>query len=73
MRATITRNVLQRIFGFAEPTVTGAGELTYECLYCGASADDRRPSHAFDCPYWLALPSFASPGATRLVDQVLGG
>ena len=69
MRTTVTRHVLERIFGFAEPAATASGRLTYECLYCGAAADDGATPHHFDCSYWLAVPSFAKAGAARLVEQ----
>jgi hypothetical protein len=72
MRSTTTRRVLERIFGFAEPTATRDGRVTYECLYCGATADDGHPAHALDCPYWLAHSALATPAAARLVAQALG-
>jgi hypothetical protein len=73
MRATIARHVLERIYGFAEPTATQAGSMTYECIYCGGHGDDGSPSHAIDCPYWLALPTLESAAAARLVEQASHG
>ena len=69
MRTTLTRHVLERLFGFAEPTATESGRLTYECLYCGAADDDGEAPHSCDCPYWLARPALATPAAARLVEQ----
>ena len=68
MQVAITRRVMERIYGFAEPTMREGG-VTYECAYCGACADDGALPHSFDCPYWGALPSFTSPAAARLVEQ----
>ena len=68
MQVAITRRVMERIYGFAEPT-TREGGVTYECAYCGACADNGSPPHAVDCPYWATLPAFATPAAARLVEQ----
>ena len=69
MQAATTRHVLERIFGFAEPTATGAGRLTYECAYCGGTADDGEVPHGLDCAYWVARSALATPAAARLVEQ----
>ena len=73
MRATITRHVLERCFGFAEPTTRPGGLVTYECSYCGACAAAGALPHAADCQYWLALPSSVTPAAARLAEQLLRG
>jgi hypothetical protein len=68
---TLTRRVLERIYGFAEPAGCEAAGATYECAYCGACAEDGAPPHAADCPYWAVLPAFATPAAARLVAHAL--
>jgi hypothetical protein len=73
MQAKITRHVLERIYGFAEPTTTREGRVTYECAYCGVCADHGSLPHVADCPYWAAQSAFATPAAARLVEQVLRG
>ena len=63
MRATVARHVLERLFGFAEPTATRLGGVTYECIYCGGQGNTGSPLHAVDCPYWLTLPTLESSAA----------
>ena len=72
MRLATMRRVLERVYGFAEPTAIGDGIVTYECAYCGARDDDRAPQHTADCWYWQALWIFETPAARRLVEQFLG-
>jgi hypothetical protein len=71
MRTTLTRRILERIYGFAEPAAYAAEDATYECAYCGACAEDGAPPHAVDCPYWSVLPAFATPAAAHLVASAL--
>ena len=71
MPMTLTRRVLERIYGFAEPATCAAGGATYECAYCGACAEDGAPPHTPDCPYWTVLPAFATPAAAHLVASAL--
>ena len=66
------RALLERLYGFAEPTATADGRLTYACLYCDASSDDGHDAlgHDRDCGYWHLRVALASPAARRLVAQV---
>ena len=66
------RTLLERLYGFAEPTMTVADQFAYTCLYCGARSEDgdRTPEHEADCGYWQLWRTLASPAGRRLAAQV---
>ena len=64
------RTILERLYGFAEPTADGPGIV---CAYCDAStADGGLARHEADCAYWDARAAFDSPAAGRLVARLAG-
>ena len=66
------RTLLERLYGFAEPTMTAASRLIYASLYCDARSEDgyRALEHDPDCGYWQISGVLASPAGRRLAAQV---
>lgn len=67
-----TRAVLMRLYGFAEPLAQPDGTVRYECLFCGGQTTGSTVSHAADCSYWVALPSFETPAGAALLTRASG-
>ena len=65
------RAILERLYGFAEPTAGGPGVA---CAYCDAAATDGGPARReADCAYWDVRTAFDSPAAGRLIARLTGG
>jgi hypothetical protein len=70
----LARALLERIYGFAEPTAVATGRLIYTCVYCDAHATTAGgpAPHTADCPYWHARATLDSPVAHQLFARLAG-